>query len=257
MRPGVVLAVAVALLAVPHTAGAQLLGGRLDRSANSTFACDVMPATGAYGERFLLPTGVSTCTYLAVGSLRDTSLQVAAPTTGVVTRVRVKVGPRTGPMRITVLRAIRSSVAGFACCFHQGESRVFTPAANRVTEVAVNLPMVATFDPDPNVGEAVDRLALTVLGPGVPVPAHDFGQAGDTTKPGSLAFFPHVRPGDVRVDGAGLGAITPLLNADFTPAGGQPGPAPAPAPVPGLGCTVTVGCISVVPPRALILPVAI
>ena len=266
MRTRLLLPVALAALLAPAAADARRIGGSLKASANSRFACDVMPGTGAYGERFPLPTGVSSCTYLAAGSLRNWRMQVAAPSTGVAERVRVKVGPRTGRMRVTVLRALRSTIAGFACCFHQGQSRVFTPAPNSVTTVAVRLPMVATFDEDPKVGEAVDRLALTVLDPGVPVPAHDYKAAGDINKPGSLAFFPHVRPGDVRVDGAGLGAISPLLTADFegepreedVP---QPAPAPLPNPVPGaaelalpLRCSLTVGCTTFLPTRALILP---
>jgi hypothetical protein len=234
---------------------------------------------------------VSTCTYLATGSIGDFSPQVVAPTTGVATAVRVKVGPRTGAMRITVLRAIRSTVAGFACCFHEGQSRIFVPAPNAVTTVRVKLPMVVAIDKDPKVGEVVDRLALTVLGPGVPVPAHDYGDAGDITKPGSLVFFPHVRPGDVRADGGGYGAITPLMNADFVsdegagplpepapapqpdPAPGPPLPQPAPAPLPdpvpvpaGGGavaseltltarCGLTLGCTTLIPSGALVLPV--
>ena len=117
--------------------------------------------------------------------------------------------------------------------------------------------MAATFDADPAVGEAVDRLALTVLQPGVPVPAHDYGDAGNIYKPASLAFFPHVRRRELRVDGAGVGAISPLLNADWLST------EPAPAPTPGstavslvlpLRCVVTVGCTTFLPPRALILP---
>ena len=278
-------------LTLPTTAAAQeqRIGGSLKPSANNAFTCATLPATGAGGERFPLPTGVSTCTYLATGSIRDFSRQVVAPTTGVATAVRVKVGPRTGAMRITVLRAIRSTVAGFACCFHEGQSRIFTPAPNAVTTVRVRLPMVVAIDKDPKVGEVVDRLGLTVLGPGVPVPAHDYRAAGDVTKPGSLIFSPHVRPGDVRADGGGYGAITPLMNADFRPdEGAQPLPEPAPAPAPDpepplpqpapaplpdpvpvppgggavtsaltltVRCGLALGCTTMIPSGALVLPI--
>ena len=99
------------------------------------------------------------------------------------------------------------------------------------------------------------------------MPAHDYGAAGDINQPGSLAFFPHVRRRDERVDGAGLGAINPLdergLHAGRgsarpgartrSRAGAAPG-STAVALVLPLRCVLTVGCTTFLPPRALILP---
>jgi hypothetical protein len=66
-------------------------------------------------------------------------------------------------------------------------------------------------------GETLDYLGITVLAPGVPIPGHDEGVPGDVTRGSALAFFPHVAPGDTRVDGAGVGAFTPLIAGDFFP----------------------------------------
>jgi hypothetical protein len=79
-----------------------------------------------------------------------------APVSGTVTRVRVKVGPVTGPMQIVVMRSLYQNRFGdpghpyFACCFVQRYGPTFTPAANTVTPVSTSLPMVADPTPPPN-----------------------------------------------------------------------------------------------------------
>ncbi|MCU0314688.1 MAG: hypothetical protein MUC84_11595 [Solirubrobacteraceae bacterium] len=206
------LAAAAALLgAAPAGAQQRTIGADLNRPASATYGCETLPTISAFGGRAFLPSRVATCTYLATTRLGGSTEVPQAPGPSVAIRARVKAGPVVGPMQVTVLRATRSS-AGFACCFHAGESAVFTPAPNAVTTVPLRLPMRS--DLDPAFGETVDYLGLTVLAPGVPVPAHEIGNPGDLANPGVLAFFPHVRPGDTRADGSGLGGIVPLLQAD-------------------------------------------
>jgi hypothetical protein len=84
---------------------------------------------------------------------------------------------------------------------------------NAVTQVPVRLPM--RYEINPAVGETRDYLGITVLAPGVPIPAQELGNPGNLANPGALAFFPHVGPGQVRADGAGIGGVQPLLQADF------------------------------------------
>lgn len=211
--------VAVLGLLCANAASAQVrVGANLNRPANAAYGCETLPTTDAFGNRFFLPSGVGTCTYVATGSLGNTTEVAQAPFGGgLVTAIRVKAGPRVGPMQVTVSRALRSTTpgVGFACCFYAGASQVFTPAPNTVTQVPVRIPVRS--DLDPQVGETVDYLGITVLAPGVPIPAHEIGNPGNLQNPAALGFFPHLQPRDAvsgRVDGAGIGGVQPLLSAD-------------------------------------------
>lgn len=207
----------------PAQSGAATVGANLNRPANATYGCETLPSVNAFGGRFFLPSGVNTCTYVSVGSLGGTSEVAQAPSGGgLVTRVRVKTGPTVGPVQATVSRASRNTIAGFACCFFAGASQVFTPQPNTVTQIPVRLPVRSDLNPDPQVGETVDYLGITVLAPNVPIPAHEVGNPGDLNNPGAAAFFPHLgsSPNDTisgRVDGAGVGGVQPLISADILP----------------------------------------
>lgn len=200
-----------AAVAVPP-AGAVTIGA-VNRPADAAYGCETMPGTDMWGGRFLYPTGQASCTY-QLTSTNVAEVPQAQYPGGVLTSVSVKVGPTTGPMQATILRATRGDY-GFQCCYHAGESQVFTPAANSVTTVPVRLPM--RNDLLPNLGETVDYVGITVLAAGVPVPMQDLGNANNFPTQGAIGFFPHVKPGDVRVDGAGLGALVPLIAGEFSP----------------------------------------
>ena len=76
-----------------------------------------------------------------------------------------------------ILRATVGGVLRVArtCCTVQALSKPFTPRANAVTKVAVDIPVRHdTGEPRPG-GEvlAIDAVGISVLTPGVPVPLHD------------------------------------------------------------------------------------
>jgi hypothetical protein len=226
--PGAALALTLLALGSPSTAGA--LGTNLATHVpNVNFDCRTRPSV--IGPQFFgFP---STCTYLSTAQgAQSTGTPFPG---GVITAVRVRAGAPTGPMRVTVLRAISSGTAGFACCFYQGESGTFTPRANGITTVGVRLPVANIFSVNPAF-QAVDYLALTVLANNVAIPGQWPGNNG---LEGSLAFFPRVTPQDAvsgRVDGYGNGVI-PLLDANFVPlcrgrAGARPARVPRAASVP-------------------------
>jgi hypothetical protein len=241
-------AIAGAVLAglfAPAAPAQTTFGADLNRPANATYGCEILPTTDFAGRRAFLPSRQTTCTYLAAGALGSTQETTSPPFAGLVTAVRVKAGPVTGPMQITVLRATRSD-AGFACCFFADATPTFTPAPNAVTTVPVRF--FLRSDLDPRFGETVDRLAITVLAPGVPIPAHEIGDPGVVTNPGALAFFPAVGPGDAvsgRVDGAGIGGVQPLINADIL--------AVCPS-ASARAAQSTRRCVSVLAPAATTLP---
>ena len=103
-----------------------------------------------------------------------------APASGTVTTVRVKTGPRTGPMQVVVLYSLyQNNLADpghpyFACCYVAQYGPVFTPAANAVTPVATSLSMVEQPTPPPTDGTTNaegDFLAISVLDANTPIPA--------------------------------------------------------------------------------------
>ncbi len=195
------------VLAHGASAQAQTIGANLNRTPNVNFDCTTVPP-------FFIPGfGATSCTYLGTSATGRTT---AAPFPGgVATRVRVRTGAPTGPMRVTIARAISGITTGFTCCFYAGQSQAFTPAANTTTAVNVRLPMVNELNPA--VGQTVDYLAITVLNPGTVIPGQL--QANISSLEGSLGFFPQIVPADAvsgRVDGAGTNLV-PLLNADFIP----------------------------------------
>jgi hypothetical protein len=135
---------------------------------------------------------------------------------GVITNVRVRVGPVTGPMQVVVQQALRKDNPAspgnptYACCQAIRFSQVFTPAANSTTSVRVNLPIRQDISPDPSTGYYVDQhLALSVLAANVPIPA------ASNPNSGFSIFFPAWAPGDERCCPYGsLGAIV-TMNADW------------------------------------------
>lgn len=213
-----VAAGAVALLfALPSTAGALTVGADLNRPANATYGCELKPGVTALGGRQFLPSGQTSCTYMPTGSLGNFSEGTAAPSGfSVATRVRVKVGNVTGPMRITVSRQLGSTSVGLTCCHFAGQSQVFTPRRNGITTVNVRLPLRSEVD-GVNGQVIQDYLAISVLAPGVPIPAHEIGNPGNINNPGAGGFFPHIGPGQSRVDFNGLGGLQPLIRAEVIP----------------------------------------
>jgi hypothetical protein len=205
------------LLALPSAADALTVGANLNRPANATYGCETVPGINAFGGRQFFPSGQTSCTYMPTGALGNFSEGTAAPSgASIATRVRVKVGNVTGPMRITVSRQLGSTTTGLTCCHFAGQSQVFTPGRNGITAVNVRLPLVSDVD---GVNKIVtqDYLAISVLAPGVPIPAHEIGSPGNINNPGAGGFFPHIGPGQSRTDFHGLGGLQPLIQAEVTP----------------------------------------
>jgi hypothetical protein len=216
----------LAALLVPASAHAQAVsfGADLNRPANNGFAT----CFNGYdeGSFYHFVPAQNTCTWAGVGGLGNTSESHVAPATGVITNVRVKVGPTTGPMQFTLLRYYRRDNPAepgrpdLRGPFFQGETGAFTPAANATTSVPVNLPVRSDFDPNLN-AYVFDALGLTVLAPNVPIPAHDTGDRSGSFL--AAAWFPRVSPADQangRVDGHSPAGVVPLYNAIMACGGG-------------------------------------
>lgn len=240
-----VLALSVA--AAPEAAGAAItsFGADLTAEANDPAVC---------GEGFY-PTFVASqsCTWASGAP----GASFYAPASGTVTAVRVRVGAVSGPMQVVVMRSIYQNRAGdpehpyFSCCFVESYGPVFQPSPGTVTTVASSLAMTEQPTPPPSdvATKAIgDFLAISVLAPGVPLPAFIDEQSSDA------GFYPSPTP-------AGLTApsLSPLI-ASATPTGAEmlldadlqtpPGPVPQPVGSPsGAGGGGGGGGSTAAPPR--------
>jgi hypothetical protein len=115
------------------------------------------------------------------------NISLTPPGTGTVTQVQVAVGPVTGPMQVVVMRALYENTVtpgrpNDACCFPVAASQPFTPAANTITTVPVNLPVREDATPPPEDITTIadfDTLGLAVLETGAPIPLYASGNASD------------------------------------------------------------------------------
>lgn len=192
-------------------AGAVTIGANLNRAPDNNAKC----------PDFWLPYYYfPTC---SGNSINPTTGESPFPPVGVgvITQVRVRVGPVTGPMQVVVEEALRKDNPGdpghptYACCKAINASAVFTPAANAITAVNVNLPVRQDIAPNPNTGFYVDdHLSLSVLDPNVPIPA--------STDPNASygLWFPAWQVGEERAGVYGGAGATILFNAEWNAAPG-------------------------------------
>lgn len=194
------------MLALASAASATTFGTNLNRPADSNYTCS------DFGFGSITCSAESANLYTG-----ETPLPPGG--TGIVTQVRVKVGPVTGPMQIVVEQAFRQDNPGdpghpaYACCQAIDASSVFTPKANAVTAVNVNLPVRQDLTPNAQ-GIYVDQhLSLSVLAPNVPIPASMDNDASVGL------WFPAWQVGDERAGNYGTAGADILFQADWQPTG--------------------------------------
>jgi hypothetical protein len=217
MRRLALVAAVVAAFAAPVPASASTtFGANLNRVPNNPNTCGSFDPGPAYGYP---PGTFDTCSwdFNDVGTGESVFPPIGR---GVISRVRVRVGPTTGPMQVVVEQALRKDNPGdpghptYACCQAVQLSQAFTPAPNAVTSVPVNLSVRQDIAPDPASGYYVDQhLALSVLARNVPIPASSDSNSYLT------GWFPAWRSGDERAGGYGTNGYVILFNADWDPAG--------------------------------------
>jgi hypothetical protein len=206
------LAAAMAVVALVAAAApaegltARSFGAKLFRAANNTKSCQA-----------LVPfQRVASCSFTTSGALFNASESMIVPGTGTITRVRVKVGRTTGPMRIAILQSLRRENSGeAACCIGRRQSRVFTPRANAITTVPVNLPVAITFNRSSRI-YAFDSMFLTMESSRTPIPANVIPSGNGNCSGG---WFPAVRPSHENFTGPyGVCGATILIRGDWVPA---------------------------------------
>ena len=229
----------------PAGAATYTFGADLEANAPKPQANVCSDAVPAYG----VPPGSQSC--------MESFLGLTAPASGTVTRVRVRVGPTTGPMRVNVIRFLFKQNPGdpshptSAGPFLEAYGPQFTPAANATTPVTTSLAMQEDPTPppgDPFTIQVIDVLALEVLAPNVPLPAFADSTALSyltypaPTQQGLAAPSTNAIPGTLL--GTGLGVLmsadlsttaTPVVPPPVAPPPGAPPVGTAPAPQVTLG----------------------
>ena len=183
---------AAALLVAAAPAGAVTVGTNLNQT----------PAGGAGCEVALLPP--PSC------SIFDGLTSQTPPGQWRVTSARVRTGSRSGPMRFTMIQALRSKsgAAGIICCTASSQGPVFTPPANSNTRVNLNLPAVNTTEViDREQIEVIDYLGISLLNQTASI-------AFAPAQFGSSFFAPAFATGATQLGGA-LPSLTPMINAQF------------------------------------------
>ena len=103
-----------------------------------------------------------------------------------------------------------------ACCFPVGASGVFTPAPDAITTVPMNVPVRHDYDKASGLNN-YDHIAISVLAPGVPIPAFYTGDQSLNAPVGG-GFYPAYVPGTERTTGMfGVVGFQTLINADLDP----------------------------------------
>lgn len=135
-----------------------------------------------------------------------------------VRSVSVRTGPRTGPVRFTMVQALRSRAGaqGIICCSASAQSQVFTPAPNRVTTVPVNMKAVNTVELiDGEQVEVVDYLGISLLNQRSAIAFRP------AQIPATSYFTPAFALGATRLPGAVGYSVTPMIQADLTACAGS------------------------------------
>ena len=230
---GLALAVTAALAWTPAARAQVTVGAPLGLPANTAEGCETVVFPSLREVVGVPPS----CTFFGADSAGNWTSQTPRGR-WLITRARVRTGPRVGPMVFTVIRTMRSQatsdqppfVAGTICCTTPFESQVFTPAPNSVNTIPVRIPVVNTVEViDGEPIEVVDYLGITLLSLASSVPIHLATPGGPGQTSNTSFIAPAIRPGEQRLsDGTLLQPSVLLVNADYQAAGVGPPPAGAP-----------------------------
>jgi hypothetical protein len=200
-------AVLVAGLIAAPTSDAKWFGANLKRPANATASC----------QSWVPFQQVPSCSWTTSGALYNPAEGMVVPGTGTITRVKVKVGAQSGPMRIAILESLRGENSGeAACCVGRRQTKRFTPKRNSTRTLTTNIPVRVKFNEKSRI-YSFDSIFITMENPNTPIPANYTGQDGDNCSGG---WYPAVRPGQENFGGPyGVCGYTILIRAKWRPAG--------------------------------------
>jgi hypothetical protein len=170
----------------------QLQGSRLANAPNLLIGPEQAPIRDPIsGAPILTPSFQTSCTFRSLGIVGNvTQLGSVVPGSGIIRSVSVRCGPNPSPMQVVIMSG-SAGLYGTAL----RTSRPFTPLANAITTVRVDLPVTRSFQPGTNISDAV---GLNILGPGT-APLFDQANGGSISANGSgllQHWYPIMRPGE-------------------------------------------------------------
>lgn len=183
------LAVLAGAVAAPTGAGAATTTFGVDLSlvaANSDPAKTCAGGAFWYAEQGVLlnpVAGSGSCQFTSSGIYNGQAFGLYVPASGTVTQARIKIGNTTGPMRINLVRTLFQQTGNvgspsITTPFLQEYGPTFTPQANAITTVPLNLKVRSQATPDPTDTATIagtDWLAIELLSPDTPVPMSQYG----------------------------------------------------------------------------------
>jgi len=214
---------AVALPGAPALAQSTK-GSDLQSVPNTNFGCELAPGINPdpfSAQTFvLMPHGLPSCSWWSTGSAGvaadPRSSQV--PSTGIVTKVRIRSGANPAPVRFVVNRIIRAQ-----CCGAAHVSPVFQPQPNQINEFTVNLPVESVRDPANEI-TWFDYIGVSAASGTGTLPIHaspaalNLDQAFNPQVITSSMTAPELLPTDgVRVSERGAVGFEVLLQYDHVP----------------------------------------
>jgi len=221
------LVLAAALLALAAApASAKWYGSLMRGKPNANYGCESAITLAPLGGVQLSPTNQTSCTYRHGGYLFSNRPTFIAPSSGRITAIKVRSGPRPAKLRLTILtgssrvdtRTGRDLPGTYTCCTARFVGKAFRPKANATTKKKVN---VKVFDVrDKRIRFRIhssDGVALSAVGPGtVPLQIrNDVGSIIDGT-PTAIGYWPYTRKGEPRsADGYAMTGIDLMFQWNF------------------------------------------
>lgn len=160
--------------------------------------------------------GATSCTIVTYSNVQPTAA-------GKIVAATIGVGPNTGPMRFVVLRILAEQSAGNACCSAEQFGDPFTPAANGLSTIPLDLTIERGVDEETGI-IFNDWIGIEVLAPNVPIPGVWTNNGGaDITLPDYLWLPALSQRGmgtptlNLRSEGSYSGFV-PTFNIRFAPA---------------------------------------
>ena len=227
MKPLIAGAIALLAFAAPAAAQQTTRGSTLQNAPNVNFGCEVAPGTAlGFPEAVMQPHGFPSCSWWmsgSAGTVGDPRTH-AVPSTGTVTKVRVRSGNNPAPIRVVINRSLNG-----LCCGAVQVSNVLQPTPNAVSEFTVNLPVESSRAPDPvkptEALSTLDYVGISAASGAGTLPIFDQGAGTHTPEASfnpnvllSMMTAPELLPTDgTRVTGRAAPGWELLMQFDHVP----------------------------------------
>lgn len=216
-------AAGLALIAPPVSA--RWFGSTLAGPANANYGCESALISAPLGGVELAPTGQTSCTYRHGGYLYSNRPTFIAPSTGRITKIKVKSGPNPAKLRLTILTGSSrvdtftgQEIPGtYTCCTARYVGPAFAPKPNKITKKRVNVKVFDVRNKGINYRiHSSDGVALSAAGPGtLPLSIGPNPGGFDSGTPIATGYWPRTGNGDPRVDGYSMTGIDLLFQWNF------------------------------------------